>query len=249
MTKKIFAILVLFCALCAHAQEAQNNPYIDDRLYHFGAQIGIVFPSFIVTDAQIPVQFGPDKSPINDTIHARVNAPGYGFRVGFVVDLRLCKYLNLRFTPALEFSSRTLQFKPANKDNTIENSSKTYSDKINVMSLPIDLPLMLKFAAEREGNYRPYVVAGGGVSFNLYPNKEKPIYLNKMDYFCEVGFGCDFYLPWFKACPEITYRLGFANQLCPIEQRTDGIADENKFYTKALDRLLNHAIHLTFYIE
>ena len=100
----------------------------------------------------------------------------------------------------------------------------------------------------REGNYRPYVIGGGGVSVNVSRDRDKPVLLNMIDYFCEVGFGVDFYFRWFKFCPEITYRIGFANQLAPAEGRME-LSPQDAFYTNSLSRLTNHCICLTFNFE
>ena len=92
-----------------HAQRAMNRPYVDDKLFHFGFQLGLNFSSFGVTDSEIPI-----ANPITgrtEIYHARVSSLLPGFHVGFIGDLRLCKYLNLRFCPGLQFSSRTLSYK------------------------------------------------------------------------------------------------------------------------------------------
>jgi hypothetical protein len=92
------------------------------------------------------------------------------------------------------------------------------------------------------------VIAGGGVSFNVGRDHEKPVLLTTTDYFCEVGFGVDLYFNWFKFCPEITYRIGFANQLCPTDGRNE-LPRENMFYTDAISRLTSHCVCLTFNFE
>ena len=194
-----------------------NNPYLDDKLFHMGFQIGAEFTSF-----------GLDKS-----VAANVSTPGFGFRVGFVAELRLCKYLSLRTTPGLEFNYRTLSY-------------TKYQDKTTIGAIPIQLPLYLKFTAAREANFRPYVLAGGGVSFNV--NKYDPnndyIALKWFDYFCEAGFGCDIYFRWFKLCPELTYRIGFGDQL----DRGFKSNKDNKYMDvlKGSQRIINQAICLTF---
>lgn len=196
-----------------------NNPYLDDKLFHMGFQVGVNFNSFLT-----------DLAPAN------VSSPGFGFRVGFVGDLRLCKYLNLRFTPGLEFSYKTLDY---NSDATGIKFGAL------VGAIPITLPLYLKFSAERAGNFRPYVLAGGGVSFNVnkYDPQKDHIGLNWLDYFCEAGFGCDIYFRWFKLCPELTYRIGFGDQL----NRSHTTIDHPEYVTElGSNRLINQAICLTF---
>ena len=240
-------VCTLYSVLCTplFAQKAQNRPYVDDKLFHFGFQLGLNFSSFGVTDSELPI-----ANPLTgetEIYHARVSSILPGFNVGFVSDLRLCKFLNLRFCPGLQFTSRTLSYK-TESGHKVEGTPGKRGSTIDVLAIPINLPLYLKFSADREGNYRPYVIAGGGVSFNVSRDREKPVLLNLMDYFCEVGFGVDLYFRWFKFCPELTYRMGFANQLYPSANRME-LAPMDAFYTDALSRLTNHSICLTFNFE
>ena len=232
-------------SVTAYAQLGMNNPYVDEKLFHFGFQLGMNFSSFGVTDSRQPVTMANGQT---DTLHVRVSGVMPGFHVGFVTDLRLCKYLNLRFCPGMQFASRTLTYKPASDETVIRGSSPEMGKRLDVLAMPIYLPLYLKFSAMREGNYRPYVIAGGGASFNVSRDKEKPVLLNVTDYFCEVGFGCDLYFQWFKWCPELTYRIGFANQLCPADQHPN-LSPNDAFYTNAISRLTSHCICLTFNFE
>ena len=243
----VIGLCAVFSALCAPlwAQQAQNKPYIDDRLVHIGFQLGLNFSTFSVTDSEIPI-----ANPITgetEIYHARVSTLLPGFHVGFISDLRLCKYLNLRFCPGIMFTSRTLNYK-TESGNPVQGTPGKFGKHIDVLAMPVYLPLLLKWSAAREGNYRPYVIGGGGVSFNVSRDRDKPVLLKMMDYFCEVGFGVDLYFRWFKFCPEITYRIGFANQLYPSDGRME-LAPQDAFYTDALQKLTSHSICLTFNFE
>jgi hypothetical protein len=249
ISKNRHIILLALCSLLiatgAQAQKAQNNPYVDDKLFHFGFQLGVNFASFGVTDSELPI-----TNPVTgetEIYHSRVSTLMPGFHVGFVTDLRLCRYLNLRFCPGMQFSSRTLNYK-TESGRPVQGTPLKYYDKIDVLAIPINLPLYLKWSAAREGNYRPYVIAGGGASINVSRDREKPVLLNLMDYFCEVGFGVDLYFRWFKFCPEITYRIGFANQLSPVSEHVN-MSTVDEFYTTSISRMTNHCICLTFNFE
>ncbi|MBR4432432.1 MAG: hypothetical protein IKS76_04470, partial [Paludibacteraceae bacterium] len=66
-----------------HAQQAMNRPYVDDKLFHFGFQLGLNFASYGITDSEMP-------DTINGTnyiYHARVGSILPGFNVGFISDL------------------------------------------------------------------------------------------------------------------------------------------------------------------
>ncbi len=234
MKKRLPYILLPLLLLCRNTS-AQNNPYVDDRLVHLGFSVGMNFMSFGVTDSQLEQD--------GEIYHARVSSMMPGFSVNFITDLRLSRHLSLRFTPGMQFSSRTISY-----TSESDNFPGIKSRKTEVLAIPISIPLYLKWAAEREGNYRPYLIGGGGISYNINLDKTKPILLKGLDYFVEVGFGCDFYFPWFKWCPELTYRIGFANQLVPVEERTQ-LPIDDEFYTQAIDKLLNRAIVLTFNFE
>ena len=88
--KRITNIVVLL-ALCQFmtAQIAMNRPYVDDKLFHFGFQLGVNFASYGVTDSELPI-----LNPLTgntEIYHARVSSILPGFNVGFITDMRLCK--------------------------------------------------------------------------------------------------------------------------------------------------------------
>lgn len=245
--RKIVFLVLALCSLLvvpARAQEARNRPYVDDKLFHFGFHLGMNFTSFGITDSEMPIT--DPLTGVTEIYHARVSGVTPGFHVGFVTDLRLCKYLNLRFCPGIQFASRTITYKTESGREV--KGSPGHGSKTDVLAMPVYLPLYLKWSAERAGNYRPYVIAGGGASFNVSRDREKPVLLNTMDYFAEIGFGCDLYFRWFKFCPEITYRIGFANQLANKDGRME-LPPQDFFYTDAISRMTNHCVSLTFNFE
>ena len=223
-----------------------NRPNIDDKVFHFGFQLGLNFDIFALTESQVPVNMRDTM----DILHVQANNPMLpGLHIGFVFDVRLCKYVNLRFTPGIQFTSISFRY-TAESGREVHstwrgrNNQYKYGDKIGIMYAPIYLPLSFKFSTPRYGNLRPYLLAGGGVSFNFFRQKDYPIMFNTMDYFCKVGLGLDVYLKWFKWCPEVTYRLGFADQLDHnYVPETDG------FYSQSISRLQSHCICLTFNFE
>ena len=239
---------MLFLLLLAGWQvvpcRGQNNPYVDDKLFHMGFQLGLNFMSYGITDSNLPI------APLGDRVmYARVNSMLPGFGVAFVMDLRLSKHLNLRITPGLEFAQRTLSY--ATEDGPYEGWA-VGADKIrtqNLLCIPISVPIYLKWSANRERNYRPYLLVGGGVSFNVNPSKvDDYVQTNMFDGFVEGGFGRDFYFPWFKFCPQLTYRVGFANQLKTIDSYTNPLPEQQVF-TTPISKMLNSALVLTFNFE
>ena len=225
---------------------AQHNPYVDDKLIHFGFSLGVDFLSYSVEGADSLMQMDKYKA----VYHARTTAPGVGFSVGFIADLRLARHLNLRFCPGMHFGERTLTYK--SYQDTVISGMNCTNNQPSVLCLPIDIPLYLKWSAEREINYRPYVIAGGGISYNMMRDKEKVILPKPFDCFVEVGFGCDFYFRWFKLCPELRYRIGFNNVVTPTsecEKEEWKVPNGDYFYTDAIQKLTNQQISLIFNFE
>lgn len=237
-TLKKLTIIALTAVLALNAT-AQNNPYVDDKIVHFGFSLGMNLMSFGVTDSEVQIN--------GDIYHARVSNLMPGFSVGFISDVRLCRYLNLRFCPGLSFSQRTLTY-VTESGKPVRSQSGQFKENIDILSIPISIPLYLKFSAMRERNYRPYVIAGGGFEYNVYRDAERPVLLKGPDYFVELGVGCDFYFRWFKFCPQISYRIGFANILTPAEENIY-LTPDNRFYSTALSKLTSRMLCITFNFE
>ena len=241
----LLCAVLLMTSRAANAQLGMNRPYVDDKLIHFGFSLGVNFMSFYTSESLDPMDGmildgANTRAFAGEVFHARVSYMLPGFSVGFITDLRLARYLSLRFTPQLHFGQRVLTYR--------SESGKFDKLTTDVLSLPLTIPLELKWSAEREGNFRPYVIAGGGISYNFGQDKKRPILLEPLDYFIQVGAGVDLYFRWFKLCPEIKYQIGFNNVLVPAERRIE-LQPNEAFYTNAIHRLNSHMITIVFNFE
>ena len=71
--------------------------------------------------------------------------------------------------------------------------------------------------------------------------------LKPLDFFAEVGIGCDIYLQYFKLAPELKFCVGFRNM---IERDRPSIEKlEDIRYTNAIDRLCSRLLILSFNFE
>ena len=199
-----------------------NLLYVDQKPLHFGFSLGTNLMDFGVT---------PSDS-------ARVGTLKPGFSVGIITDLRINRYLNLRCTPTLHFGERQLDYR---FNNVIESTSVT--------SIPITLPVYIKYSAERKDNYRPYIIGGGGMYLNLNRDQTKGIVLQPLDFFAEFGVGCDIYFSFFKLSPELKYSFGFNNMLTPMSERGNPTNDNDKKFTTTLSKLTSRMFTLTFNFE
>jgi hypothetical protein len=226
---------------------AQNNPYVDERLLHFGFFLGIDMLSYNIQETDSITQQGISNGHV---YHPRSSVVGPGFEVGFVTDLRLTRHLNLRFTPGLHFGERTIQYKSYTTKQI--SDSKGDGSQQSLLTIPVSLPLYLKWSSEREVNYRPYVIVGGGVQFECFKDKDRVLVHQTFDAFLSAGFGCNFYFRWFKLCPEIKYKIGFLDVNTPIsqaEQEGWGISKEYHFYSNVIKRMTNQQLSIVFNFE
>lgn len=225
-----FFILKLSSSVLA---QSGNLLYVDDKLIHFGFSLGVNSMDFGIK---------PSLQDINGNIYeAEISTLKPGFSVGIISDLRLNRYLNLRFTPTLHFGEHQLIYRAV---------GTSIRDTISITSVPICLPLYLKYSSERKGNYRPYLLWGGGVYFDLGRDKGKAVLLKPLDLYTEFGVGCDIYFSFFKLSPELKFAIGFNDMFTPLDQRDAGfISDNDKKFSIALSKLTSRMLTLTFNFE
>lgn len=230
--KNIFLIILFGLGLCNSAKSQGNLQYIDNKLVHFGFLLGFNALDFGITPSNQVIDGKIYQADISNLIP--------GFTVGIISDLRLNRYLNLRFTPTLHFGERQLNY----------SSDGIQTNSLSLISIPISVPIYLKYSAERKGNYRPYLLWGGGGYIDLGTNNDNPVLLKKIDFYTEFGVGCDLYFTFFKLAPELKFAVGFNNMLVPLEQRNAGfIADEDKKLSNALSKLTTNMLTLSFNFE
>jgi hypothetical protein len=145
---------------------------------------------------------------------------GFGVSVGGYIDVRLAKYLNLRLCPsAVDFSYINVA---------------DINESTNVSTMALSIPLLLKWSAERINNYRPYILAGGGVkySYNQFSLSKADILVKRFNYFAEVGIGCDIYSQISRSAPEIKYQIGFNNLLPEKIEEVDESGKHTNYWGK-----------------
>lgn len=222
---KTLLITILLVLFCGNNMKAQGNlPFADDKPLHFGFSLGMNFMDFAV----IPASKDYDVSVTNIIP---------GFSVGAISDLRLNRYLSLRFTPTLMLNQRILNY----KDST----------SADILSVPLYLPLYLKYSSVRTGNFRPYLIAGGGLWIDWGRNKEKTVLLKPFDALLEAGVGCNIYFSFFKLAPELKFSFGFNNMLTPLDERDAGalLNPQTILHTESVNKLTTRMITLTFNFE
>jgi hypothetical protein len=224
--------ILILLALAAQFAKAQYSTESDDKLLRFGFLLGFNSMDFDIENSM---------QNINGKVYrAEVSDLRPGFSVGIITDLRINRYFSLRTTPTLHFAERELVYKDL-------GGTEQFSTVIG--SVPLSIPLYLKYSAERYGQMRPYLLFGGGSHIDIGRDNTLPVLLKPIDFFIEFGVGCDIYFSFFKLAPELKFALGQRNLLTSIADRNLQANEVDRKYTDALSRLGSRLITLSFNFE
>ena len=218
-------ILVLF-SLNVKAQdpnEKGNLTHYYNQPLHFGFALGINRANFSIDPSQHFERF--------DSLQKVEQSPSVGFNLGIVSDLRLHKYLTLRFVPNLSFVERSLIYTFSGIDTTIVRTKTIESTFVN-------FPLDLKLRSKRVKNFGAYLLGGAAYALDLASKAKVPLTTNpnpneqivklvRDDFYYEVGTGTEFYLQYFKLGLELKLSMGTINIL----------KKENTIFSNSINKL------------
>ncbi len=233
MKKYLAIIILLFLSfyLTGQVAKVQNKPGYDYKWIHFGFMVGLNTMDFAFERPSIP----------GETVYyADVSNTSPGFQVSIVSDLRMGDRFSLRFLPGITFGSRDFSFYEIDS-----NFNFQFAKSLCIESNFLDFPLLLKYKSWRVNNYRPYLIGGVAVRYDMaasrrgYDAYDSFIRLVPMDFYLEFGFGIDFFLQYFKFSPELKISSGFRNV----------IKDDNDIYGNSIERLNSYVIMLCFFFE
>ena len=235
-------MLLLGCA-GVHAQDNDmilNRPYADTKRVHFGFSVGMNFQNLAITNNGFVTDDGEEW-------YADVSAHSPGFSVNVLADYRIAEHFNLRVSPGLYFGNKVVRFlnhrcDPAVVDQTL------YKQSQNIKSTYIVVPFDLKMSAKRYHNMRPYFTAGAMYTGDLSKDRSEQLKLKDSDVMLTVGMGCDFYMPFFKLCPEVKFCFGLKNLL--DRNRPDLVDNQEMMrFTDSVRKIKSDMVVVTFYFE
>jgi len=227
---RVFSIFLLLFFLLSNVYSQSSNTKIinlqnfDQKKIHFGYYIGLNNYNYKLDYL---------NNPKSDEIINIENS--FGLNVGLIGDLKLKKYLNLRFEPGLK----------TNKLNVLFPNG----DERKIKSTYIHLPLLLKYSAKRYNNIKPYILGGLSTSFNLSSNQDNPLdnsanvfRVKTNTFYYELGFGIDFYLQYFKFSPSLRGVFSLKNELITdLDPNSPWTSNINKMSTRGV--FINFAFH------
>lgn len=212
--------------------KVENRPYADQKRWHLGFSVGMGLQDLKFTHNGFTTPEGQQWA---------VDVPQWSPAINVTVlgDLRLHKYLNLRFSPGMSFGSKNVTMREHFSGETLRQ---------DVKSVYVLLPLDLKISGDRWHNSRPYVTIGAMGCFDVGKKRSDYLQFNTADAYFTFGLGCDFYLPFFKLNPEIKFCLGLTDIL--RHDRPDLEDDPQTLkITQSLSKVKSNMVMITFYFE
>ncbi|MEO9871903.1 type IX secretion/gliding motility protein PorT/SprT [Ekhidna sp.] len=229
--RKIALVLVLLFGM-SYSSTAQNNPAdnllnYEEQWIHYGFLIGVHSSKYVIRYSDY------FTSPAMDTVHSIVPGNLGGFKLGFVINMKISEYLDFRLLPTVAFYENDLSYRFTNGITQRELKDATM----------VELPLLIKYKSARRGNLAMYMVFGVNPSLEASGKGDEEdttqkLELRNWNLAIDVGVGLDIFYPFFKFSPEIRYSYGLRNML------TDNTND----FSIGLDKLTtqNLGIFVTF---
>jgi hypothetical protein len=231
-----FVLAMLACSHTAQAQKIsqKNKPGYDDKVVHYGFYLAAPLTKYTVQHSQEYADQLENGGTL--AVNAKVSP---GFYTGLVLDVRLAEYLSARFVPGVGFYGRSIEYANAPQENgERKDVVKTISSTV------IEMPLLLKYKAQRRTNFRMYLVGGIKPGIDLGnsrsgDNVENELLVDNFDLAVEYGFGVDIFYPFFKFAPEIRFSHGLLNQHVPNES----------IYNTSIQKLTTHNVSFILFFE
>ena len=235
-------LLLVGCAL-AQAQDNDmilNRPYADVKPLHFGFSVGLNFQNLAITNNGFVTNDGAEW-------YADIPSHSPGFSVNVLADLRIAEHFNLRVSPGLYFGNKVVRYlNHRGSPDWAEQSH--YEQSQNIKSTYIVVPFDLKMSAKRYHNMRPYFTGGVMYAHDLAKDRSEQLKHKDADVMLTVGMGCDFYMPFFKLCPEVKFCFGLKDLLERNRPDLEDSPDEMRF-TQSVSKVKSNMVIVTFFFE
>jgi len=190
------------CIAQSYNWAKENNRTFDNRKLSYGFVIGLHTSAYQVKYSDKFV------TPKFDTLHSVMAPLSPGFSLGFLANLRLFEYLDMRLMPKAAFYNHKL----------IYNFTNDTKKEVLIETTMVELPLLFKYKSQRRGNVRMYMVGGITPGFELSSKKDDSAISSNLEIYStnmslDAGLGFDFYFPLFKFSQELRFSQGISNIL------------------------------------
>ena len=258
----ILIILTLF-EVSNHAfgqrKGVDNLVSFDERTLHFGFYLGLntmdyrirnynmVFDNPVFTGNPVLVDDAFKFYKGKDQFAAEVYTILPGFTVGGVVNLRLNRDFDLRFTPGMSLGNRHFKYFVPITTEVYNNTGMDEDTYLSTPSAYVDLPVGIRYKGFRHYNARPYIYLGASYRHDLENKRitESVVHLKKGGGYAEIGLGIDSYLEYFRFTAEFRFSYGLNNLIIHDSDPEKPIP----YYGYIFKELNSNIFTLIFYFE
>ncbi|HMQ07279.1 MAG TPA: outer membrane beta-barrel protein [Saprospiraceae bacterium] len=236
-SKKI-AWMVIACLFLAGSKASgqyigkDNHNYLsfNRKSYYFGLTMGMHTSGYRLNQSSFFVG--------NENIRITEGIAEIGINLHIITNLKIGQYFDFRFLPGFAFSNRTLEY-------TYVNSPNQPRETRTIESVFFEMPFALRFKSEPYKDKRGYVLAGIKYSYDVSSNAQSRmgntlIRISPHDFQYEVGFGVQFFFPYFIFSPEIKYSRGMGNIL---------LYNNELNQSRVLEQVVSEIFTLSFHFE
>lgn len=244
--KLIIGVVAIFLSISSvyGRNVIKNIPGFDNDPLNFGFTLGVTYMNFAT------INTGIADPKTGNVWYSDIASPTPGFHVGIISSLRLHRYFNLRVVPSISLGQRNLSFmSPAifNEDGQEIQARMEREEPVSIKSTFIEVPILIKYKAVRDGNARPYIIGGINPRFDLARSKKDDILLKPLDLYFEIGVGSDFYLQFFRFGVEAKFSVGLNDML--ERNRGEESSTYDPKYTNSISRLTSRLFIISFNFE
>ena len=236
----LLSLLVLPLAVFSQLRDEINLPEYDDKLYHFGINLGVNKSHFNFTHHP---SFLDPNGLSKDSIMVVESLNSTGINLAWLVNLNLSEHFDIRTFPIdLTFSEKAFDY-TLKYPSAIDGETPITTKK--VQSITLSLPIQIHYTSDRIGNFKVYTIGGVKFDYDLAANAgnsngDEVIKLKKFDYGVETGLGFHFYFPYFVLSPELKVSWGLTN----LHKR-----DVTLKYSSVIDKINSRMISLSLTVE
>lgn len=172
-----------------------------------------------------------------DQILSVESVTGPGYNVNVISNLKIGRYFDFRLLPGFSFTERNIRYNDLSTSEGRRN--------IKVESVFAEVPFHVRFKSEPYNDMRIFVLGGIKYGFDI-ASKSRRNLDNKLfnvsptDFSVEVGFGMQFFFPYFILSPELKFTQGINNIL---------IFNDRNIQSSILENVLSRTFTLSFHFE
>lgn len=231
---KIILTLLAMCLACSlSAQQFKHRSYNfqnkQNKAYYFGLSLAFHSSNYSV--------FRSKRFNEQEQILSVQSVTGPGYNVNVISNLKIGRYFDFRLLPGFSFTARNIRYKDINLPQEFFIQ--------RVESVFTEVPFHVRFKSEPYRDMRLFVLGGVKYSFDIASKarrrgEESILKISPTDFAVEVGFGMQFFFPYFILSPEFKFSQGINNIL---------IFNDQIIQSNILENVLSRTFTLSFHFE